>query len=102
MTDNDDFPWDAPIHVVRSLPIVERADQVPEGYTGIPVDWVHDWRLSIGARGLLIEIMGHGGKWDIDPEELAALSPDPEETPEMMRGFIAELEEYGYLEKAKP
>jgi hypothetical protein len=96
---DDDFPWDAPIHVINPLPIVDSADKVPAGHTAVPVEWIRDERLSMGARALLVETLAHGGNWDISPEELARQSPDPEEDADMIRGWIAELEEYGYFEK---
>lgn len=101
--EDDDFPWDAPIHVVHRMPIVDSLDQVPEGHTAVPVEWIQDERLSLGARGLLVEILAHGGKWDIDAEGIAALGPQGEyqESPDEIRAWIAELEEHGYLEPSK-
>ncbi|MFM9635937.1 hypothetical protein [Streptomyces turgidiscabies] len=98
--EDDDFPWDAPIHVVHQMPIVDSLDQVPEGHTAVPVEWIQDERLSLGARGLLVEILAHGGEWDIDAEGIAALGPKGEfhETADEIRVWIAELEEHGYLE----
>ncbi|MGW7001376.1 hypothetical protein ACWGCW_00765 [Streptomyces sp. NPDC054933] len=92
----DDFPMDAVIRVVHSAPQVDDPDKVPEGHTAVPVEWVQDHSLSLGARGLLVEIMAHGGEWDIDPEGLAELKPA--EDVETIRGYIAELEQAGYLE----
>jgi hypothetical protein len=95
LDEDDDFPWDAPIRVVNRLPIVDSPDQVPEGHTAVPVEWIQDYRLSLGARGLLVEILAHGGSWDIDAEGLAELHPS--EGVDEIRGWIAELEEHGYL-----
>lgn len=83
--DDDDFPWDAPIHVVRSTP-----------QNDLPAEWAQDRTLSLGARGLLAEIMAHGGEWDIDAEGLAELRPT--EDVDAIRGYIAELERAGYLD----
>ncbi len=62
----------------------------------MPVEWIQDYRLSLGARGLLVEILAHGGSWDIDAEGIAALGP--RESAAEIRGWIVELEELGYLE----
>lgn len=85
--EEDDFPWDAPIRVVRSTPQVD---------LGMPSEWAQDHSLSLGARGLLSEIMAHGGQWDIDAEGLAALKPA--EDVDTIRGYVVELEQAGYLE----
>jgi hypothetical protein len=95
LDEDEDFPWDAPIRVVNRLPVVDSPDQVPEGHTAVPIEWIQDYRLSLGARGLLVEILAHGGSWDIDAEGLAELHPS--EDVDEIRGWIAELEEHGYL-----
>ncbi|HMG65616.1 MAG TPA: hypothetical protein VK599_21945 [Streptosporangiaceae bacterium] len=100
LDETDDFPWDAPIRVINPHPTVDSADKVQPGHTAVPVEWMRDERLSMGARAILVETLAHGGNWDISPEELAKQSPDPEEDADMVRGWIAELEEYGYFEKS--
>lgn len=82
--DDDDFPWDAPIVVVRSQP-----EPI------MLAEWARDGRLSFGARGLLAEAMTRGEEWDVTPEMLA--ERDGEEDVEVIRGYFAELEREGYI-----
>lgn len=93
--DDDDFPWDAPIVVVRSTPPLDEHGLLPEGYMVMPAGWAADQRLTFGARGLLAEVQARGGSWEATPEEMAQLGA--KEDVAAIRGYVAELEREGYF-----
>ncbi|MDJ0342252.1 hypothetical protein QMK19_03500 [Streptomyces sp. H10-C2] len=82
--DDDDFPWDAPIVVVRSEP-----EPV------MLAEWARDTRLTFGARGLLAEALTRDVQWDVTPESLAERGGT--EDVDVIRGYFAELEREGYI-----
>lgn len=65
-------------------------------YTQIPNDWVRDGRLSLRARGLLVQIMSHKVGWDLTLESLVRDNPEGRDA---IRTAINELESVGYLRR---
>jgi len=63
-------------------------------YTQIPNAWLRDPRLSLGAKGLLAQIMSHAAGWRISQESLAK---DNGVGKDAIRTLITELMNAGYL-----
>lgn len=58
--------------------------------------WARDGRLSLRARGLLLQLMSHRPGWEVTIESLMRVNPEGRNA---IRGAISELEEYGYLKR---
>lgn len=67
-------------------------------YTQIPNAWLRDTRLSLGAKGLLAQIMSHSAGWRISQESLAR---DNGVGKDAIRTLITELMEAGYLVRSE-
>lgn len=73
-------------------------DAVEEGYIGIPNTVMTDRRLSLGAKGLLIQLIDTKGEFDIegakrDELERRARGCEPEDVEEL----LAELVHTGWI-----
>lgn len=63
-------------------------------YTTIPNAWARDSRLTMRARGLLLQLLSHAPGWRVSVESLVRDNPEGHHA---VRTALLELEEYGYL-----
>lgn len=63
-------------------------------YTIMPNAWARDARLTLKARGLLLQLLSHSVGWEITIESLVRANPEGREA---IRTAILELEKHGYL-----
>lgn len=67
-------------------------------FTQIPNDWLRDQRLSLGAIGLLAQLLSHSPGWKITQENLARANNVGRDA---IRTLINELVTNGYLLKSE-
>lgn len=65
----------------------------------LPFEWATDQRLSFGARGVLAELVATPPQGEMSVGHLVAIMPDSE-PPDVVEGFLVELERAGYLRRA--
>jgi hypothetical protein len=80
------------------MPIQRGRHSWDDNFTIISNNWLRDERLTFKARGLLAYIESHSVEWQINVSWLVAHSVEGKEA---IRSAIAELELYGYLERAQ-
>ena len=69
---------------------------IDRDFTIVRNAWARDGRLSLRARGLLLQLMSHRPGWEVTIESLMRVNPEGRNA---IRGAIGELEEYGYLKR---
>lgn len=67
-------------------------------YKTIPVQFLHDERISAKARGVMSTIYSLPDNWDFSVQGLVAILPDGKS---LVRNSILELEKYGYIERER-
>lgn len=63
-------------------------------FTIVPNAWARDGRLTLRARGLLLQLVSHAPGWEITIESLMRDNPEGRDA---IRAAIKELEDHGYL-----
>ena len=76
------------------MPLIRGNHTFDDHFTQIPNHWLRDTRLSLGAIGLLAQLMSHSPGWTITQERLAKANKIGRDG---MRTIINELLEAGYL-----
>jgi len=63
-------------------------------FTQIPNSWLRDTKISLGAKGLLAQMLSHVPGWRVTIQGLADQNACGKDR---IRGYIRELEQFGYL-----
>jgi len=80
------------------VPLIKGSHSFDEQFTQIPNAWVRDSRLSLKARGLLVQLMSHRVGWSVSIRTLAKTNNCGLRT---IRSAIDELIEFGYLSRSE-
>lgn len=67
-------------------------------FTQIPNSWLRDSKISLGAKGLLAQLLSHAPGWKVSQESLAFANGIGRDA---IRTLINELVEAGYLSKSE-
>ena len=67
---------------------------IDQDFTIIRNAWARDGRMSMRARGLLVQLLSHRPGWEVTIESLVRDNPEGRDA---VRSAIHELEEHGYL-----
>lgn len=76
------------------MPLIRGHHSFDDHFTQIPNDWLRDKAISLGAKGLLAQLLSHAPGWRISQESLAR---DNGIGRDAIRTLINELLEAGYL-----
>jgi len=76
------------------MPLIRGHHSFDDHFTQIPNDWLRDKRISLGAKGLLAQLLSHSPGWRISQESLGR---DNGVGRDAIRTLINELLEAGYL-----
>lgn len=80
------------------MPLIRGHHSFDAQFTQIPNDWLRDPRLSLGAIGLLAQLLSHQPGWKISQENLARANRIGRDG---MRTLLNELITAGYLSKSE-
>jgi hypothetical protein len=80
------------------MPLIRGHHSFDDHFTQIPNDWLRDKTISLGAKGLLAQLLSHAPGWRISQESLAR---DNGVGRDAIRTLINELLEAGYLPAPK-
>lgn len=80
------------------MPLIRGNHSIDNQFTQIPNRWLRDPRLSLGAIGLLAQLMSHQPGWTISQDSLARANGIGRD---MMRNLLAELMHAGYLRRSE-
>lgn len=80
------------------MPLIKGSHHFDDHFTQIPNTWVRDSRLSLKARGLLVNLMSHRVGWSVSIRTLAKTNNCGLRT---IRSAIDELMEYGYIARSE-
>jgi hypothetical protein len=80
------------------MPLIRGHHSFDDHFTQIPNDWLRDQRLSLGAIGLLAQLLSHQPGWTISQEGLARANKIGRD---MMRTLLSELMAAGYLSRSE-
>lgn len=69
---------------------------IDRDFTIIRNAWARDGRLSLRARGLLLQLYSHRAGWEVTIESLMRVNPEGRNA---IRAAIGELEQHGYLRR---
>lgn len=69
---------------------------IDRDFTIIRNAWARDGRLSLRARGLLLQLYSHRAGWEVTIESLMRVNPEGRNA---IRAAIGELEQHGYLKR---
>lgn len=67
-------------------------------FTQVPNAWLRDQRISLGAKGLIAQLLSHRPGWTITVHGLAEQNGCGKDK---LRGYIRELESAGYLTRSE-
>lgn len=67
-------------------------------FTQVPNSWLRDDRLSLGAIGLLAQLLSHRPGWSVSLQSLAQSNNCGRDR---IRSYVSELSEAGYLTRSK-
>jgi len=79
------------------MPLIKGLHSFDDHFTQIPNAWVRDSRLSLKARGLLVQLMSHRVGWSVSIKNLSKTNNCGVRT---IRSAIDELIEFGYLSRS--
>ena len=71
---------------------------IDRDFTIVRNAWARDGRMSLRARGLLLQLYSHRPGWEVTVESLVRVNPEGRDA---VRSAIQELEENGYLVRQK-
>jgi biotin operon repressor len=80
------------------MPLIRGHHSFDDHFTQIPNDWLRDKTISLGAKGLLAQLLSHAPGWRISQESLAR---DNGVGRDAIRTLINELLEAGYLARSE-
>ena len=80
------------------MPLIRGYHSFDDHFTQIPNDWLRDKRISLGAKGLLAQLLSHAPGWSISQESLGR---DNGVGRDAIRTLINELLEAGYLMRSE-
>jgi biotin operon repressor len=80
------------------MPLIRGHHSFDDHFTQIPNDWLRDPRISLGAKGLLAQLLSHAPGWRISQENLAFANGVGRDA---IRTLINELLEAGYLMRSE-
>lgn len=80
------------------MPLIRGHHSFDDHFTQIPNDWLRDSRISLGAKGLLAQLLSHAPGWRISQENLAHANGVGRDA---IRTLINELLEAGYLMRSE-
>ena len=81
------------------MPLIRGHHSFDDHFTQIPNAWLRDSRISLGAKGLLAQLLSHSPGWRISQESLAYSNGIGRDA---IRTLINELLDAGYLDSAEP
>jgi biotin operon repressor len=80
------------------MPLIRGHHSFDDHFTQIPNDWLRDSRISLGAKGLLAQLLSHAPGWRISQESLGHSNGVGRDA---IRTLINELLEAGYLARSE-
>ena len=80
------------------MPLIRGHHSFDDHFTQIPNDWLRDKTISLGAKGLLAQLLSHAPGWRISQESLAR---DNGIGRDAIRTLINELLNAGYLMRSE-
>jgi len=80
------------------MPLIRGHHSFDDHFTQIPNDWLRDKRISLGAKGLLAQLLSHAPGWRVSQESLGW---DNGVGRDAIRTLINELLEAGYLMRSE-
>lgn len=80
------------------MPLVRGHHSFDDQFTQIPNRWLRDKRISLGAKGLLSQLLTHAPGWRISQESLAIANGIGRDA---IRTLINELLQAGYLKRSE-
>jgi biotin operon repressor len=80
------------------MPLIRGHHSFDDHFTQIPNDWLRDKKISLGAKGLLAQLLSHAPGWRISQESVAR---DNGIGRDAIRTLINELLEAGYLMRSE-
>jgi hypothetical protein len=80
------------------MPLIRGHHSFDDHFTQIPNDWLRDKRISLGAKGVLAQLLSHSPGWRISQESLGR---DNGVGRDAIRTLINELLEAGYLMRSE-
>jgi biotin operon repressor len=80
------------------MPLIRGHHAFDDHFTQIPNDWLRDKKISLGAKGLIAQLLSHSPGWRISQESLAR---DNGVGRDAIRTLINELLEAGYLMRSE-
>jgi len=80
------------------MPLIRGHHSFDDHFTQIPNEWLRDSRISLGAKGLLAQLLSHSPGWRISQESLAFSNGIGRDA---IRTLINELLEAGYLSRSE-
>lgn len=80
------------------MPLIRGHHEFDENFTQVPNAWLRDTRLSLGARGLLGQLLSHRPGWSVSIDRLASANGCGRDR---IRSYIRELLDVGYLSRSE-
>ncbi len=80
------------------MPLIRGHHSFDDHFTQIPNDWLRDSRISLGAKGLLAQLLSHAPGWRISQESLGHSNGVGRDA---IRTLINELLDAGYLMRSE-
>jgi len=80
------------------MPLIRGHHSFDDHFTQIPNDWLRDPKISLGAKGLLAQLLSHTPGWRISQENLAHANGVGRDA---IRTLINELLNAGYLVRSE-
>jgi hypothetical protein len=80
------------------MPLVRGHHSFDDHFTQVPNAWLRDPNLSLGAKGLLAQLLSHAPGWEVSQESLARANKVGKGA---IRTLIGELLSEGYLTRSK-
>lgn len=79
------------------MPLVRGHHAFDDHFTQVPNAWLRDPNLSLGAKGLLAQLLSHAPGWQVSQESLAKANKTGKDA---IRTLIGELLSAGYLNRS--
>jgi hypothetical protein len=79
------------------MPLISAHHSFDDHFNQIPNAWLRDTNLSLGAKGLLAQLLSHSPGWEISQQSLADANKTGKDA---IRTLIGELLQYGYLNRS--
>jgi hypothetical protein len=79
------------------MPLIRGHHAFDDHFTQVPNDWLRDPNLSLGAKGLIAQLLSHAPGWEVSQDSLARANRIGKHA---IRRFIGELVDGGYLNRS--